>query len=456
MNPIIEWHTLQQYAQPVPRYTSYPTAPAFSSDINHHHMQQALKNLPADKPVSLYTHFPFCRELCWYCGCNTKVNRKPGERQDYLDNLLREMTHVVRVIGKRLPARQVHFGGGTPNYMSDAQFRAVISALRSYFEFLPDAEISIELDPRLMNEHSVETYATCGINRASLGIQDFNPIVQKAINRVQPYDQVRQCFEMLRDSGIDAINADLILGLPHQNETAFRQTLNQMIALKPSRIAIFNFAYLPQRYAHMKLIKQDHLPSTQEKFAMMKASVDMLTAAGYVMIGMDHFALPDDSLSQALREDRMHRNFQGYTTMPEMDMIGFGASAISMFDHIYLQNHSNVRDWHTQITHGAFATQRGIALSRDDRNVRRIIERIMCRFEVDTADIETIMGKTFDEAFPHARVRLHAMVADGLLIEADNRFVGTKTGKLLIRNVASIFDRYLAEMVNRVKFSKAV
>lgn len=452
----ISWETLEQYAKPVPRYTSYPTAPSFHPAIGNAHLRDALSKLTTKRPLSLYVHFPFCHELCWYCGCNTRVNRKSVERQNYIDWLLREMVNIVTCIDKCLPTKQIHFGGGTPNYMSNAQFRAVMQTLRSYFDFDPTSEMSIELDPRLIEEQAVETFADCGINRVSLGIQDFNPTVQKAINRVQPYEMVKDGFETLRCAGINQINADLILGLPHQNEIAFRQTLEQLISLKPSRIAVFNFAYLPQRYAHMKLIKPEHLPSTHEKFNMMKATVEMLTQAGYIMLGMDHFALPEDSLSKAFKEGRMHRNFQGYTTMPEMDMIGFGASSISMFNNLYIQNHISVKDWQQALQEDRLATYRGVELSVDDIKCRAIIERVMCKFEVDIDFIENKLGQHFDAAFPSARNQLNKMMKDGLLEKEGNVYHGTFTGRLLIRNVAAIFDRYLEGMRQKVNFSKAV
>jgi oxygen-independent coproporphyrinogen-3 oxidase len=452
----ISWDLLEKYAQPVPRYTSYPTAPAFHPNVNATHMQQALEQISPSRPVSLYTHFPFCRELCWYCGCNTRVNRRLPEREDYVDILLKEINLVWQSLPAKLPAMQVHFGGGTPNYMTDEQFERVMDGLAESFFIQEEAEVSIELDPRLIEAEAVENYAKCGINRVSLGIQDFNPQVQKAINRVQPFEDVRQCFEILRSKGISAINADLILGLPHQNEAAFRNTLQQMIELQPSRIAIFNFAYLPQRYAHMKLIKQEYLPTTQVKLAMMRASVELLTEAGYIQLGMDHFARPEDSLSQAFREGNMHRNFQGYTTMPEMDMIGFGASSISMFDRMYLQNHVKTADWAAPIQAGDFATQRGVLLSDADRHVRHVIERVMCTFEADLDQIEHEMKTPIKQAFPEAEEQLSGLVRDGLLLQNGRNFRATDTGKLLIRNVAAVFDQYLAEMRQRVRFSKAV
>lgn len=459
MNQAIDYRLITKYDRPGPRYTSYPTAPMFNEEVAADALVEHFANNPRpDVPLSLYVHLPFCHQLCWYCGCNMLVSRNQTKISNHVQLLKREIDHIRPSIHKDRETAQIHLGGGTPNYIGNERLADLMFHLRRTFPVARDAEVSIELDPRHVDAQTVQTLKACGFNRVSMGVQDFNPDVQEAIHREQPYELVKGVVEDLRDQDMNAINMDLIYGLPRQNRERFAETVDRVIGLSPSRIALFNYAYVPQMKPHMKLIKPEELPSPEIKFRILEDTVNSLMAAGYVFIGMDHFAHPDDPLAKAALNGDLHRNFQGYTTCAETEMVAFGMSAISMFDDLYVQNHSKLSDYEARVEQDALATWRGYRLNEDDRMRRQIINNFMCHKTIDIQQCEALMGQDFDEAFPGARDQLADMVNDGLLLQKPFGYEATHLGQLLMRNVAMLFDRYLPDMIAKRKasFSRTV
>jgi len=446
---------IAKYDRPGPRYTSYPTAPLFSEETGAEALRAELETGEAG-PLSLYVHLPFCYKLCWYCGCNMKVERNSDRRFEHLALVHEEIDRVAPNTGREI--HQVHFGGGSPNYLEPGQLVELTDHLRDRFKFADDAELSLEADPRVLSEEHLDAMHLAGFNRVSLGVQDFDDQVQKAVNRIQPFDLIRERMEGIRSRGIQSVNMDLMYGLPFQNPTQFQKTVARAVALDPDRIALFNFAYLPKFKPHMALIKQENLPTPQEKWQMLLETVATLEDSGYVFIGMDHFAKPDDPLAQALANGSLHRNFQGYSTRSGLDMLAFGMSAISMFDGLYTQNYRSIPEYEEAIKSGSWATWRGFHLSEDDRMRRGIINELMCRYTIDTRAIEAQTGEDFDTYFPNAREQLNAMVEDDLLTQTERIYRVTHKGRLLMRNIAMVFDKYLPAMVSngKTQFSRTV
>ncbi|CAM2070147.1 oxygen-independent coproporphyrinogen III oxidase [Sulfidibacter corallicola] len=452
-----DWDLIQRYDKAGPRYTSYPTAVQFHDGVQGDQVLEHLgQRCDTEKGLSLYVHVPFCHQLCWYCGCNMRVSRKPDQIADHIAVIQREIDLTSEWLRGDRRVFQLHFGGGTPNYAGPQQLQALMTTLRRRFVIQPEAEISIEVDPRLLDEARLEHCHDLGFNRISMGIQDFDPKVQKAINRRLSLEKVTSLLQSWRTLSQAGVNMDLIYGLPLQTPGSFKHTLDAVIDLAPERIALFNFAYMPWLKPHQKLIRESDLPRPEQKFEILQQTVESLAAAGYVAIGMDHFAKPSDPLAQALSRDRLHRNFQGYTTMPDLEMLGFGMSAISMFDGLYVQNHNDLRTYERSIEESRPATWRGVVLTEDDRLRRGIINHLMCRSQVDLDMIEAMVGIPFDQYFPGARERLDEMTRDGLLIRDDQRYRTTETGRLLLRNVAMVFDAYLPKLNGDRRFSRTV
>lgn len=459
MNQPIDYRLITKYDQAGPRYTSYPTAPMFHESVAADVLVEHFARHPRpETPLSLYLHLPFCHQLCWYCGCNMLVSRNRDKINHHVGLLQREVDFIRPNIHKDRQTAQIHLGGGTPNYIGNENLTALMKHLRDQFPVTADAEISIELDPRHTNAQTTENLKACGFNRVSLGVQDFNAEVQAAIHREQPYELVKALVEDLRQGDLNAINMDLIYGLPNQTRAGFSDTVDKVIGLEPSRIALFNFAYVPQMKPHMKLIKREALPEPETKFRILEDTVNRLVAAGYVFIGMDHFAHPSDPLAKAALNGDLHRNFQGYTTCAETEMLAFGMSAISMFDDLYVQNHSKLADYEERVANDSLATWRGYRLIEDDRNRRAIINQFMCQKRIDIAHCEALIGCEFEAALPGVLDQLIDMAEDGLLIQRSFGFEATQLGQLLMRNVAMLFDRYLPEMIARRKahFSRTV
>jgi oxygen-independent coproporphyrinogen III oxidase len=434
---------IARYAdQRVPRYTSYPTAPHFSPAVGTDLYAKWLAATPAGTPASLYVHVPFCRRMCWYCGCNTAVTLRDEPVAAYGDLLKSEIAMVRRHLGTRLPVVHLHFGGGTPTIMAPALFRELMARLRETFDFAPNAELAIEIDPRTLTREMVDVLAEVGINRASLGVQSLDPVVQKAINRVQTYEQTADAVAWLRAAGIAGINLDLIYGLPHQTTPSSVDTVTECLALQPDRIAVFGYAHVPSFKKHQRRIDAATLPGGEERNAQAEAIAATLAAAGYRQIGIDHYAHADDSLSVAQAEGRLHRNFQGYTTDPADLLIAFGASAIGRLPQGYVQNDPVVRGYSEAIAAGRFATVKGYALSADDRLRADLIERLMCDFRVDVDAVCRRHGCQPDR-LDEALARIDEMAVDGIVRRHDGVIEIAPDAQALARAVAATFDAYL-------------
>lgn len=435
---------LRKYDRPGPRYTSYPTAPQFQTFGAGEYVRMLQRSAASDRSLSLYVHLPFCRQLCWYCGCNMMVARNPERGTDYLRYVEREMASVAAWVGaERRRVVQVHWGGGTPTFLLPADLRSLMRMIREHFALDREAEIGVEIDPRTCTEEHLDAMVEGGVNRLSIGVQDLDPQVQEAIHRVQPAELSWQVIEGARRRGIHSINVDLMYGLPHQNVESYRETLRETIRMRPDRFAAFNFAYLPQMIKHQRVIDRDTLPTPEVKLALLELIIDELTAAGYVFIGMDHFALPEDPLAQALRHRTMTRNFQGYSTWAETDVLAFGASSISQTEHGFAQNLKGVGEYQEAIERSGLAVFRGLEVTAEDRLRRDVIMSIMCHFRLEKAEIEQRHGIVFDEHFAEEIADLAPLVADGLLEVGDDRIEITRAGRLLVRNVAMTFDAYL-------------
>ncbi|MEI2384254.1 oxygen-independent coproporphyrinogen III oxidase [Breoghania sp. JC706] len=426
----------------VPRYTSYPTAPHFSAQVDADAYAGWLADLP-DRAVSLYLHVPYCREICHYCGCNTKASRRDGPIAAYGETLIDEIRLVRALIGAPRRASHIHWGGGTPSLMPRASFLKIVETLREGFEIEPDCEHAIELDPRTVTPELAETLAMAGVTRTSLGVQDFDPRVQEAIGRIQPEAVVEAAVAALRGVGLSAMNFDLMYGLPGQSEASIRRTAEHALALEPSRIALFGYAHVPWFKKNQTLIREADLPDAPARRMLAEAARDEIVAAGYVAIGLDHFAHPDDTMAIALADGTLHRNFQGYTTDDADMLIGFGASSIGRLPQGYVQNAPDVAGWQRAIDAGRAPIVRGIALDADDRARADIIEALMTNYVVDVEAVAARHGldpATLSDGFE----RLEELVGDGL-VEIDGwRVTVTETGQPFVRVAAAAFDSYLA------------
>ena len=435
--------TLQRYAdRPLPRYTSYPTAPHFSPDVDAEVYGEWLGALPSVDPVSLYFHVPFCRSMCWYCGCHTTITARDEPIARYLDALHGEIGLVEGTVPRRARVAHVHFGGGTPTLMKPDQFVALMDRLRDAFDFAADAEVAIEIDPRTLDSAMIAALAHGGVTRASLGVQSFDPAVQRAINRVQSFGQTAACTQGLRRAGVAAINFDLIYGLPHQDVESCLETVRQAVTLAPDRFAVFGYAHVPAFKLHQRKIDEAALPGGAERHDQSEAIAGPLAAAGYVRIGLDHFARPDDPLARAFAEGGLHRNFQGYTTDPCETLIGFGASSIGRLPQGYVQNAVLIGEYQRRIAEGRFAASRGRPFERDDRLRAAVIERIMCDFQVDLGAVCRAFGADPDE-LAGASPGLAELVEQGVAIRDRNVVALAGDARPLVRVLAAAFDAYL-------------
>ena len=429
---------LQRYEGRAPRYTSYPTAVQFTPEVTPALYEHWLSDLPVDRPVSLYAHVPFCARLCWYCGCNTRVVHGRASIDDYVALLLTEIERVGAWLPDRLRVSNIHLGGGTPNMLSPDNLAALFSVIRRVFDIEADAEIAAELDPAQLTADWVRAAVSQGLNRASLGVQDLSPEVQAAVNRHEPFAVVAQAASLLRDGGVDAINLDLMYGLPRQRTADVLETLRQVLTLRPQRIALFGYAHVPWMKAHQKLIRDEDLPLAAERLEQSEAAAEHLHTAGYVAIGLDHFARPEDPLAGA----NVHRNFQGYTTDNAQSLIGFGASAIGRLPQGFVQNQTAELAWRHAIAAGSLATARGVAVSDDDRFRGEIIERLMCDLTVDLAAVCRAHGRQI-EALAPSFARLAGAVRDGVVEFNGDRLAMTELGRPFVRTVCAAFDAYV-------------
>lgn len=454
----VDLDVVRRYNRSGPRYTSYPTAPHFTTEFGSADFGAALEEGDATTPLSLYLHLPFCQSLCYYCGCHMKVTHRPKVIEKYLSYLKREIDLVAERLDPRRPVVQIHWGGGTPTYLTPEQIADLGAHIRNTFRVTRDAEISLEADPRGLTEEHVAAAAEAGFNRISFGVQDVDPTVQEAINRVQPTELVEQAVRWAREHGFESINLDLVYGLPHQTADTFATTIDTTLDLAPDRIALFSYAHVPSIKKHQRLIDTDAMPAPDEKLAIFKMATERLTGeGGFRFIGMDHFARPDDELSIAQDQGELYRNFQGYSTCAGADVVAFGASGISQLSGVYAQNVKGLPAYYDRIDRGELGTYRGYAVSDDDRLRRHVITELMCNFHLEKADVEACFRIDFDATFGDALKALEPMAADGLVRLTPRSIEVRPAGRLFIRNVAMPFDAYLnAEAPSRPVYSKTV
>lgn len=440
---------IERYGGRAPRYTSYPTAIQFTPEVSAVEYGGWLKGLRRNAGhVSLYLHVPFCDRMCWYCGCNTVVVNRRSPIQDYVARLLREIDLVADTLSERLVAGSVHFGGGTPNMLAPEEVGAVLAKLAERFDFAESAEIAAEIDPRTLTAEWVRAAAAGGMNRASLGVQDLDSSVQKAINREQPLEIVARAAELLRSVGISSLNMDLMYGLPRQTLEGLEKTINQALGLNPDRLSLFGYAHVPWMKSHQKLIRDDELPDSRLRYLMQQRAADLLEERGWRRLGLDHFAKPDDSLSAAAAEGRMRRNFQGYTTDEAPVLIGFGASSIGRMPQGYVQNAAAVPQWREKLERGELPVARGVAMTADDRFRAEIIERLMCDFIVDLADVCARHNRDLAD-LNEALEMLTPMQADGVVKVTGAQVEATHAGRDFVRTICAAFDAHLDREATR-------
>ncbi|MDQ6959863.1 MAG: oxygen-independent coproporphyrinogen III oxidase [Mariprofundaceae bacterium] len=450
---------IHKYDKAGPRYTSYPTAPMFHTGIGPVDYSKSLTRAAnKDAPISLYMHVPFCDTVCYYCGCNKVVTKQRERAVPYVEHLLKEIDLLADAIGNHRTVSQLHWGGGTPTFLNETQVRALMSKLHKRFHFASDedGEYGIEIDPRECNEETVRILREVGFNRMSMGVQDFEPAVQKAVNRIQSKEETLTVLEEARAHGFQSINIDLMYGLPLQTAESFNRTLDTIIDFSPDRIALFNYAHLPKMFMPQRRINEAELPSPSEKLSILELSINRLLAAGYVFIGMDHFAKPDDELTIAQKGGKLYRNFQGYSTHADAEMLGIGITSIGYVDGAFYQNIKMLDEYYDVVNAGNFPVFRGYQLSGEDHLRRHVIMRLMCDFALDFHAVEEKFGIVFPEHFAVELGELADMAEDGLLeLHADGLTV-LPAGRLLIRNTAMVFDAYLRNRQQEVKFSKVI
>ena len=458
--PISE-ELLRRFDVSGPRYTSYPTADRFVEAFTAADYKQALTLrragvAAAASPLSLYVHIPFCESLCYYCACNKIITKHHDRSAPYLNYLSREVDLHTKELGLGQAVSQVHLGGGSPTFMSDDELRQLMAMLRRNFTFVPGGEYSIEVDPRTIDASRLDTLAELGFNRLSFGVQDFDPAVQKSVHRVQPAEQVFALVAAARERKFDSINVDLIYGLPLQNPESFDRTLAQVVELRPERIALYAYAHLPERFKPQRRITTTEIPNGAAKVAMLARSMAAFMRAGYVYIGMDHFALPTDALAIAQRQGRLHRNFQGYSTQPDCDLIGLGVSSIGKIGATYSQNAKTMEEYCDFLDQGEFPVVRGLALSRDDVLRRAVIMALMCQGVVSYESIELAHLIEFRKYFASELEALQKLAEQGMVTMSDSGIQVTTMGWVFVRAVAMVFDKYLQTDRTRARFSKII
>jgi len=451
---------LKKFNQPGPRYTSYPTAPVFSDKFTPEDFKREIIDTNAEAAptdLSLYFHFPFCDTLCYFCGCNMMVTQKREHISEYNDYLKREIDLLVPLISNDRKVEQMHWGGGTPTYLTPDEIRDIGGYIKERFDFAGDIEASVEIDPRGLTKDHLQALRDVGFNRTSFGVQDFNPKVQEAVNRIQSEELTRQTVEWARELGFQSINLDLIYGLPHQTLDSFTETIDKIIDISPDRIAVFNYAHVPWLKKHQVMIKAEDLPSADERLQILKMTIEKLMDAGYEYIGMDHFAKPTDELAVAQKNGTLYRNFQGYSTKAGCDVYAFGLSAISQFQNIYAQNIKRLPDYYKRINETEAATLVGYRMTFDDHVRKETINQLMCNLEIDKPAIEAKFGVDFEDYFAADIPKLEVFVQDGLLENTADKIKVIGSGILVIRNIAMCFDAYLEKMMKeKPVFSKTV
>jgi oxygen-independent coproporphyrinogen III oxidase len=447
---------VQKYNVPGPRYTSYPPATHFNDKVDLKEFQRLIKlNRQSERELSLYYHLPFCYSLCWYCGCTTVITPKQSASATYLDYLEKEMALVAQDSNPKRKVVQIHWGGGSPSFLLPDEIRRLGEMTRSRFNVAPDVEASIEVDPRRINRDHIQAMREAGFNRASLGVQDNDPRVQKAVHRVQPRELTEQVAGWIREAGFQSLNIDLIYGLPFQTPESFAKTLEEILALKPDRFAVFNYAHVPWIKPHQRIFKDGMLPTPETKLLLLKTTIERLASAGYVYIGMDHFARQTDELAVAQRGKTLQRNFQGYSTRAGADIFGFGMSSISQAESIYWQNEKELETYYRRLDLGELPLHKGYVMTEDDRVRRWTIMRLMCDLGLDYDAMSVSLGIDFRRYFAREIDSLGDLVADGLLSLSPGGLEVSEVGRLLVRNIAMRFDAYLPQEKEK-RYSRTV
>jgi oxygen-independent coproporphyrinogen-3 oxidase len=460
-NNLIKWdlELIKRYDLSGPRYTSYPTAVQFDPELSPADLV-ATGQSSADQtsPLSLYVHIPFCEHVCYYCACNKVITRNRKKAQPYLETVYREMAQLSKLYSNDRTVTQLHWGGGTPTFISDQQMVELMLEMRKNFKLLDDdsGDYSIEIDPREASLETIRVLREIGFNRISLGLQDIDPKVQEAVNRIQSVEQTAAILEEARRLGFRSLNLDLIYGLPYQTLEGFNATLDKVIEMNPDRLSVFNYAHLPDRFRPQRHIQEETLPSPETKLAILESTINKLLEAGYVYIGMDHFAKPDDELSVAQRTGNLHRNFQGYTTHAECDLVAMGVSAISQIGSVYYQNEHEMQAYSNAVEANSHAIKRGVCLTQDDIIRRHVITHLICHFELDKTSVAKQFDIDFDTYFADSLAELEAFSKDGLINLNPDSIEVTPAGRLLIRRVCMAFDAYIPKEQNTQRFSRII
>ena len=455
---MIDFAKFVKYSKPGPRYTSYPTAPEFSEAFTQDDLKEFYKNQSDDRPLSLYIHMPFCRSACYFCGCNTIFTSKEDKKTRYIEYLKKELDILKNHLNTKRVVTQMHFGGGTPTFFSPSQLEVVITAIKEIFpNFSPDAEISCEVDPRYFTVEHMNVLKAGGCNRLSFGVQDLDEEVQKTIHRIQPFELTQNVIKIAREAGIHSINTDLIYGLPYQTRESFKKTLEQMITLNTDRFAVFNYAHVPWLMKTMRKFDETTFPKPEVKLEMLKDTIDFFTSNGYKMVGMDHFAKPEDELFKAIEKGELHRNFQGYTTNGGADLIGMGLTSIVNGVDYYAQNFKELEPWENAIDNGDLPVYKGYRLSDDDMLRQFVIMELMSNFSLNIKRVEEEFKINFKEYFDDAIKALKEFEDAQLLKITDNKIEVSQTGSMLIRNICMPFDAYLNKIPEeKRRFSKTI
>ncbi len=457
--PLFQPELLKRFDINGPRYTSYPTADRFNGQFNQVDYIGALKRCTThQKPISLYFHLPFCPNICYYCGCNKIITKDHGRSAKYIKYLAKEMNLVTQAMGvhQKIPVTQLHWGGGTPTFLSHEEMIELMHHTKEHFELQEGGEYSIEIDPRRVSESDIELLAKLGFNRISLGVQDFNLEVQQAVHRVQTIQETKDVIDWARKHGFNSVSVDLIYGLPKQTPRTFKDTVNAVIEMDPDRLSVYSYAHLPTIFKPQRRIAEDQLPVAKDKLDILANTIEQLNEAGFVFIGMDHFSKPDDELAIAQKEGRLHRNFQGYSTQAECDLLAFGISSIGKVDDTYPQNVKTLEDYYHALDQHQLPTMRGMRLDNDDLLRRELIGELMCQFELDTTVFASKHQIEFETYFLRELPELKELEEAGLLEWQGKKIYVPTKGRLLVRRVAMVFDRHLRDMQTQAKYSKVV
>ncbi len=456
----VDVNLLRKYDRPGPRYTSYPTAPLFSPSFSAEDYKREIittNTSEAGSDVSLYFHFPFCDTLCYFCGCTMMVTRDRDRITEYLNYLKKEIDMIAPLLGAHRQVTQIHWGGGTPTHLKPEEILDIAHYIKAAFNVDPDVEMSVEIDPRELTQRHLGTLRHVGFNRISMGVQDFDERVQKAVNRIEPEEMVLQVLKWAQALDFESINIDLIYGLPFQTVESFKETVDKVLRFSPERIAVFNYAHVPWMKPHQKMIHEEDLPTPEQKLDILKMTIERLSAHGYEYIGMDHFAKPTDELAIAQKQKTLYRNFQGYSTKSGADLYGFGMSSISHFQSIYAQNHKTLREYYAALDAGTLATHLGYRMTEDDHIRKYVITRLMCDLELDKSIVEERFDIHFDEYFESSLEQLEQFIEDGLVTLSLEKITVVGAGRLLLRNIAMCFDAYIKTMgESKPAFSRTI